>query len=250
MTFPTLKNKHKHDALFNPTDYIAYKKLDKSKFPKKIIFLYQSSIFKYFLRKYRGKYIKVDFFKGRSIYVSEGVGVIYLHGIGAPYAGVFMDELIAAGVTSFISMGTAGGLQEEGVFVCTKAIRDEGTSRHYLKQSKYAYPSIKLTKELESTMSKENISFRRGVSWTIDAPFRETKVEVKKYKKEGVVTVEMEAAALFAIAKYRCVDIASVFVVSDVMGETKWTPQFHHVNLKKNLNLVFDAAFHTLQNRK
>lgn len=247
MSYPTFPGKHRHEALFHPADYIAYRKLNKKLIPKKIIILYQRSPFNYFLRTRRGKYKKIDIFKGRGLHIVNGIGVIYLQGIGAPYATTLLEELIAAGATEFISMGTAGGLQSEGFFLCTKAIRDEGVSRHYLTQSKYATPSAKLTQKLGGALTTLQIPHTRGVTWTIDAPYRETKKEIAQYQKEGVVTVEMEAAALFAVGKYRKVAVASAFVVSDVIHPNKWQPKFHTINLQKSLNQLFEASFHALQ---
>lgn len=58
----------------------------------------------------------------------------------------------------------------------------------------------------------------------------------------------MEAAALFAVAKYRKVRIASVFVVSDLLGK-KWLPKFHRFDIKKAQNLLIDAAVECLRRR-
>ena len=84
-------------------------------------------------------------------------------------------------------------------------------------------------------LKKKGLQFFRGVTWTIDAPYRETKAELQHYKKLGISTVEMEASAMFAVAKYRKVKIASAFVVSDILG-TKWVPKFHKLDVKRTLN--------------
>ena len=60
----------------------------------------------------------------------------------------------------------------------------------------------------------------------MDTPYRETIAEVRQYQQEGVMTVEMEAAALFAVAQYRGVDMAAAFVISDSLAELVWNPQF------------------------
>jgi uridine phosphorylase len=164
-----------------------------------------------------------------------------MSGIGSPNAVTVIEELIALGGKFFINRGYAGGLQNEGVFLCQKALRDEGTSYHYIKDGQYIYPDKKLTKKLEKSLKKQNLNYKKGITWTIDAPYRETKAEITHYKKQGISTVEMEASALFAVAKYRKVKIASAFVVSDTLGE-KWEPKFHHRKVKESLNKLFDAA--------
>ncbi|MBI1968679.1 hypothetical protein HYS49_02105, partial [Candidatus Woesearchaeota archaeon] len=89
---------------------------------------------------------------------------------------------------------------------------------------------------------KNNISFQKATSWTIDAPYRETKAEIQKYKKQNVATVEMESSALFTVAQIRKVKIASAFVVSDVLGEDKWDPQFDAKHVNRKLYQLFDVA--------
>ena len=64
-------------------------------------------------------------------------------------------------------------------------------------------------------------------TWTIDTPYRETIDEVRHYQADGVLTVEMEAAALFAVGVHRGVDVAAAFVISDLLTEDRWHGQFH-----------------------
>jgi len=75
----------------------------------------------------------------------------------------------------------------------------------------------------------------------------ETKREVSHYRNLGVKTVDMESAALFAVGKVRKIKVASLFVVSDVLGE-KWDPQFHKMNLKKTLNKLVDVFIDCFRN--
>jgi|SRR3989344_5951986 len=241
MPFPKFKNKHLEEALFTAHDYGSYKKWGKNAFPKKMIFCYQRSILSYFKRKYKGKYEKIKLYNNQEILRIGEIGFIRMNGIGAPHAVTFMEEMIACGTREFINMGTAGGLSETGVFVCNKAVRDEGTSHHYLPDSIYVEPNEKLTKNLTRSLDKLGIKYQIGATWTIDAPYRETKREIAHYRKSGVKTVEMEAAALFSVAKIRGAKITAVFAVSDVLGE-KWDPQFHKINLKKTLNKLVDVC--------
>jgi purine-nucleoside phosphorylase len=149
------------------------------------------------------------------------------------------------GGKEFINLGAAGGLAAKGIFVCNKAVRDEGTSHHYLKDGLFSYPDKELTARLEKTLKKNGVQYAKGASWTIDAPYMETKKEIDHYKKIGIKTVEMEASALFAVAKVRKVKIASLFVVSDVLGE-KWEPLFHQREYRKTLNKMIDVAIQCL----
>lgn len=241
MTFPKFKDKHLEEALFTAHDFYSYKKWSRKAFPENMIFCYKKSILSYFKRKYKGEYTKIKMYSDQEILKIGNIGFMKFNGIGAPYAATFMEELIACGARKFINMGIAGGLFETGVFICNKAIRDEGTSHHYLPDSIFAYPDEELTKRLARSLDKNSISYKIGPTWTIDAPYRETKREISHYKESGIKTVEMETSALFSVAKVRKVKIAAVFAVSDILGK-KWDPQFHKITLKKILNKLVDAC--------
>tara|TARA_Y100000310_G_scaffold341870_1_gene442651 strand:- start:32781 stop:33515 length:735 start_codon:yes stop_codon:yes gene_type:complete len=244
MAYPNFKDKHLQEALFHPNDYINYRKY-KGKFPKKYVITYQSRAKSYFLRKYKPK--KLKFHSLLTIYTHKNVGFVKMSGIGAPNASTILEELIALGGKEFINIGTAGGLHHEGIFLCDKALRDEGTSYHYLPHGKFTYPNKSLTEKFGRFMNKKGLEFFRGTTWTIDAPYRETRAEVEKYAKEGISTVEMEASALFAVAKYRKVKIASTFVVSDLLKD-KWVPKFYTFNVVRAQNNLIDVALDFLLN--
>jgi len=246
--YPNYLNKHLEEALFNPKDFLKYKKFNKKNFPKKMIITYQLSALEYFKRKYRGMYNVFNFSKNQKIYILKkgNVAFVKMTGIGAPHAVTFFEEFIELGIKKIINIGTAGGLQHEGIFLCEKAIRDEGTSHHYLPKSKYSYPDKKLTKKLGESIYKQKLEFEKSTTWTIDAPYRETKKEIEQYRKEGVATVEMEASALFAVATIRNVKIASAFVVSDTLIK-KWNPNFHGINVIRTQNKLIEAAIDCLK---
>jgi len=179
--------------------------------------------------------------------VYKDIGFIRVTGIGSPNAVTILEELIALGGRVFLNIGLAGGLQREGIFLCDKALRDEGTSYHYLPHNKFAFPDEKLTKKLGEFIEKQGLEFFKGATWTIDAPYRETISEIKKYAKTGIATVDMESSALFAVAEYKKVKIASVFVVSDLLGN-EWVPKSHELKVKKTLDRLIDAGVDCLRN--
>jgi uridine phosphorylase len=154
-------------------------------------------------------------------------------------------------VESFLSIGIAGCLDESvemGEFVvCEKAIRDEGTSHHYVESEKYARPSESLLADAERHLSKRDEPYHVGPSWTTDAIYQETEAEVRRYADEGVLTVEMEAAAVFAVANHRGVEAGALFVVSDYLGLSDWEPKFHLT--AEDLQRLGDTAVDILRNR-
>ena len=168
-----------------------------------------------------------------------------MNGIGCPHVTVVLETLIALGGKIFLNIGIAGGLHHDGIFLCQKALRDEGTSYHYIAHGHFSYPDEKLTRKLGRVMEKQRLKYFNGITWTIDAPYRETRAEVEKYSKKGISTVEMEASAIFAVAKLRKVKIASAFVVSDILGKN-WEPKFHKFDVKRALNKLLDAAVECL----
>ncbi len=243
MGYPNFQNKHLEQALFNPQDYVNWKSYLKKNYknaPPKYVLIYYPKILNYFKRKYKPKRIKL--YRLITVYQYKDLGVVCMTGIGSPHASTVIEELIALGGKEFLNIGSAGGLKAFGTFLCEKSIRDEGTSSHYIPHRKFAYPDKELTKRLEEHLLKNNISFQKATSWTIDAPYRETKAEIQKYKKQNVATVEMESSALFTVAQIRKVKIASAFVVSDVLGEDKWDPQFDAKHVNRKLYQLFDVA--------
>ena len=181
------------------------------------------------------------------------VGVVGGFGIGAPAACIVLEGLIAFGVRCFISVGTAGSLQPDlaigDLVVCERAIRDEGTSYHYLAASKYATASPEMISRLTSTMEKKGIPYRLGTSWTIDAPYRETVAEICQYQREGVATVDMEASALFAVAVYRGVEMGAVFTISDSLAGQEWQHRFHSQEVHRGPQILYEVALECLSTR-
>lgn len=181
----------------------------------------------------------------------EQIGVVGRFGFGAPAACARLESLIAYGVQWFVSIGYAGALQEElrigDLVVCDKAIRDEGTSYHYLPASKHAYASQEMVRQLTQAMERLNHPYRLGTSWTIDALYRETVAEIGHYRREGVATVEMEASALFAVAAYRGVEMGAMFAISDSLAGPEWESGFGSEELHKGLHTLLEVAVEGLR---
>lgn len=257
MGFPNFKNKHAKDAMFSPQEFLNYNRkikwLPKINPPKGAIMCYSKSFIELIKKKHKTK--KIEAF-GAEFYIlketNNQIGVVGNFGIGSPAACVVLEEMISWGIKRFITIGTAGALQKNlkvgDLIVCEKAIRDEGTSHHYIKDSKYAYASKRMTEKIKDSLKRFKQKCTTGTSWTIDAPYRETVAEARHYQKEGVHTVEMEASALFAVAKYRNVDIGAVFTVSDSLAELEWNPQFHLRKIRKKLKILYRVALDVLLN--
>lgn len=132
------------------------------------------------------------------------------------------EQLAAAGAELIIGLTSAGRvspvLPVPCVVTVTGAIRDDGTSFHYLPVGKYVEcPTPLLVPLLERELTATGWTNLSGSVWTIDAPYRETTTQLEKWASEGVLAVEMQAASLFAFGTARGVSVASIAMVSNAV---------------------------------
>ena len=158
----------------------------------------------------------------------NGSEVALVHpGVGAPMAVFVMEEMIALGCERFIVCGGAGVLDREiavgHIVVPTAAIRDEGTSYHYLPPGREVEPDPRALAAVVGTLTRHGVEYRLTKTWTTDAIYRETPGKVERRRAEGCATVEMEASALFAVGKFRGVPVAQLlYGGDDVSGFGEW----------------------------
>lgn len=238
-----LKSRYDEEGIVSPLNYIKYNlggKIELKNKPTKYILVHYSYLLDYFRKKYNPKEIKVT--RLLTIYQYKDIALVGLIGVGAPNAVRLLEELIVLGGKEFYDIGVAGGLDTSGIFLCQKALVDEGTTSHYLSRAKYTFADKALTLKLGKALEKNNLKFTVADSWTIDALYREVPSKVRKHKKMGIKTVEMEASALFAVAQLRNVQLGACFVVSDILTEDGWEPQYHNKEVKETLNKIIDAS--------
>ncbi|MCU1248427.1 MAG: hypothetical protein JWQ49_1456 [Edaphobacter sp.] len=142
--------------------------------------------------------------------------------IGGPYAVLVAEQLAAAGAQLIIGLTSAGRVSPELPLPClvavTGAVRDEGTSFHYLPASKdVACPAPGVVPILQRELVLTGWTVLCGKVWTTDAPYRETQTQLARWAGEGVLAVEMQAASLFAFGAARGVSVASVAMVSNAV---------------------------------
>jgi len=150
-------------------------------------------------------------------------------GVGAALAASWLDELISVGCRAFVVVGGAGVLVPElamgHVIVPTAAIRDEGTSYHYLPASREVAPTGDALAAIIATLDRHGIPYVSGKTWTTDGLYRETRGKVERRIAEGCLTVEMEAAALFAVARFRGVSLGQMLYAGDDLSGEAWDPR-------------------------
>ena len=152
---------------------------------------------------------------------------VFHPGVGAPLAAAFLEEMIALGCRRFIACGGAGVLRSDialgHVIVPATAVRDEGTSYHYLPPGREAAASPEALAAIEATLRAHHLEYVPAKTWTTDAIYRETPEKVRLRKEEGCVTVEMEAAAFFAVAQFRGVLMGQILYGGDDLGGAEWS---------------------------
>jgi uridine phosphorylase len=174
---------------------------------------------------------------------------LFLSYVGAAGAGAFLEEIIALGAKSIIVCGGAGVLDPEvsqgHLLLPESAVRDEGTSYHYLPADVEARPGLLAQAALERALQGRQVPYLTCKTWTTDGVYRETKAKVAQRKAQGCLSVEMEAAAFFAIAQFRGVQLAQLlYAGDDVSGET-WDHRDWESNLgvrEMMLELCFEAV--------
>lgn len=157
----------------------------------------------------------------------DGKRLAFFHpGVGAPMAVGLLEAAIALGCRKFIACGGAGVLDREvavgHIVVPETAVRDEGTSYHYLAPSREARASPEGVDAIERVLQAHNVPYIVAKTWTTDAPYRETPDKVKLRRAEGCLTVEMEAAAFFAVAQFRGVVFAQMLYGGDDVSGDEW----------------------------
>ncbi|MCM1403989.1 MAG: nucleoside phosphorylase [Prevotella sp.] len=152
---------------------------------------------------------------------------IVLMTVGSPVAAAVIEELKYLGVENVIAYGTAGLLDariaDDACVLIEKAIRDEGASYHYLPPSLYVATNPQLTAWLEKFLQSGGMKVVRGITWTMDAMFRETTVRCAKRREQGAVVVEMECAGFAAAAQRLGIRFAQFVFFSDTLTDvTHW----------------------------
>ncbi len=211
--------------------------------PPGLVATFDKATFGKIKKRVRGRYANWYYDNRLAIGRVRNVPVAVLHSyVGSPGSVMMLEELIAAGARSVVEVGFCGGITpktEAGdVVVVDRAFVDEGTSSRYFRAPKVFPSSRSLTRTLESVLAANGVPYIVGGVWTTDAPYRETPSKVAKFRSLGAVGVNMETSALFALGEYRHVDVASVQVVSDLLGESEWRASFH----EKHVTARFDLS--------
>ena len=151
---------------------------------------------------------------------------LFMSRVGAPACVVQYEELFAMGLEKIVVFGTCGVLDKNiddlAIIIPNAAIRDEGTSYHYMKSSREIIVNSKYQEQFKGLLNEHNYSHIVGKVWTTDAPYRETRQKVANRKEQGCVCVDMECSAITALAKFRNKEVFQFFYAADNLDSAKW----------------------------
>jgi len=149
------------------------------------------------------------------------IGIIG-HAVGAAFAVLLAEQFFAAGGGLLLSLSSAGQITPAGpppyFVLIDKALRDEGTSYHYLPPADYAHAPPALLPRAAAALRRAGPVVHVGASWTTDAPFRETAAAIAAARARGILCVEMEAAALYAFAAARGRAVLCLAQITNQLG--------------------------------
>lgn len=246
MTIPNYRPKYDAPAVLRPEHHIERMEFDPADVPESVILAFQSVVPDAAASEaYRSLSFPSD-----EMYVidREGVdiGVYGEFGIGAPMTGAVVETLAALDVETVMILGGCGTLQSDvdgsEALVIEDAIRDEGTSYHYLDPGERARAHSSIVAGLKAAAQSADVSFRVGSTWTTDAIYRETVPEVERYASQGVLAVEMEVAALLAVADYYDLDAGALLAAFDAVRPEEWVPRVDGERRLERLLPVATAA--------
>lgn len=154
---------------------------------------------------------------------------MYQSWVGEPMCVGMYEELIAMGSKRLILLGNCGVLDKNiedcGIVIPTKAIRDEGTSYHYAEASDTIEVNKKYKAEFIEVLNKAGYPYVESTTWTIDACYRETREKMKRRKEQGAIIVEMECAGMQALCDFRNTEFFQFIYAGDNLDHDTWDPR-------------------------
>ncbi|EHJ56644.1 hypothetical protein HMPREF9318_01360 [Streptococcus urinalis FB127-CNA-2] len=214
-------------AIINPCDIIA----PIVSFPDTVITCFARETFKRLLQEFPHRQIAKTSVANLDIPIYE---LTYHHQrfaffnsyVGASGCVAVLEDLVAMGMKNLLVFGTCGVLksdiQEISIIIPTSAIRDEGTSYHYLEASPEVSVNRAFLKDLESFLTKSKVHYQTGKVWTTDGIYRETIEKMRQRKAQGAICVDMECSAIAAFSQFREINHIQFFYSADNLDAEVW----------------------------
>ncbi len=196
-----------------------------------------------------GNWQRHSLYMSKVLYLADSPDMPALVGpiIGAPYAAMILELIIAWGVRQVVFVGWCGSLCADvrigEIVVPTGAWPDDGTSKHYhICRPGPVKADGAMAALVTKVLDERRLPYKQGLIWTTDGVFREVPSRIALFKKRAAVAVEMEVAALLAVAGFRKISLGALLVVSDELFQMKWHPGFKHRRFRQTRMSVGQAA--------
>lgn len=191
---------------------------------------------------------------GVPVYAFEEDGVCYgayMSRVGGPACAINLEEVISHGARSIMMFGSCGVLAEDipkwSIIVPVAALRDEGTSYHYLPPSQEAVFPEEVTEGICRCLGRRGERIYRGKVWTTDAIYRETAEKMRRRKEQGCIAVDMECASALAVTQHRGVRFGQFFYTEDLLSEQGWDSRGLSCGVRAQARRLFDLALECLK---
>ena len=225
--FPILEFDEDKNAFIKPSNVVQ----PVDGIPERCVLCFFSEAIEKILSEYPHKIISNFISEGINFplyeldYKGEKIALIQ-SAIGAPIAAGEIEELTAMGCKKFIACGMCGVLQKElavgHLIIPTAAVRDEGTSYHYVKPSREITANERIVRVIENSLLEKRVPYVKAKTWTTDAFYRETPQKIAQRKNEGCVSVEMETSAFMAVSQYNNTEFGQILCSGDSLGGEEW----------------------------
>ncbi len=230
---PLLRNKfYRRRAVFTPENLLRearrQKGIAKAKVPEICVLDPDGDLVRYLRRTGGAKLSTAWACDHTELYEFEAGGArlgVLGSAVGSSFAVLVAEEMFASGCELVVSVTSSGQIlpvRPTPYFVLvTRALRDEGTSYHYLPAADYAEIRANVLRFARRALKPCKLAIEEGAVWTTDAPFRETQEAIALARKERLLAVEMESAALYAFAKARRRPVLCLAHVTNCMAQTE-----------------------------
>lgn len=174
----------------------------------------------------------------------------YQSRVGAPACVAGFEEAVAMGAKKFVLFGSCGVLDDgrvkDSIIIPVSAVRDEGTSYHYIAPSEEIEADPRAVQTLENVLIQRGYSYVKGKTWTSDAIYRETIPAIQERRQEGCLVTEMECAAMLAVSQYRSIPFIQFLYGADNLRSDTWEIRdlcsYGLTNAEKYMVLAFECG--------
>ncbi len=152
----------------------------------------------------------------------------YLSRAGAPACIAGLEEIIAFGAKKLVVFGSCGILDQtaakDKIIIPVSAVRDEGTSYHYLPASVEIFSDSQSVAVLKQSLKSCGLPYVTGKTWMTDAIYRENSDTINARKSFGSLCVEMECPAVFAVTQFRQIKAIQFLYSAGNLDSEEWEP--------------------------